>query len=302
MITSNKPLYLNDWDIKFWIGRIMVTVLYVNYEPPIPGWGYDYHVHSSYELHYISKGEGVLEADNRQYPIGPGTLFLTGPGIYHKQSASLTNPMSEFCINFEFKSYTSKEGKHIYYLQEEVGEILSILKDNVFWFGQYEFDVDALFEELLEELLNRKFGRFILIQNLISEILIKTLRNFMKYQETKYQIPLKITNDRRRLTVDRFFREQPVNNCNPESLARSLGVSVRQLNRIIQDYYGMTFKEKERTFRLERAKDLLCHTKLSISEIAKRTGFEENSYFCKIFKKQTQMTPTAYRKSKLLVK
>ena len=43
------------------------------------------HSHRSYEIHYISKGKGVLTADGRTYPLEPGSLFLTGPNVGHGQ-------------------------------------------------------------------------------------------------------------------------------------------------------------------------------------------------------------------------
>lgn len=52
--------------------------------------------------------------------------------------------------------------------------------------------------------------------------------------------------------------------------------------------------------RIRHAKRLLEDTAYSISEIADKTGFESVYYFSKVFHKQTEMTPSAYRKSFLI--
>jgi LacI family transcriptional regulator len=46
-----------------------------------------------------------------------------------------------------------------------------------------------------------------------------------------------------------------------------------------------------------RAKLLLTETDLPISEVAKRTGFEETKYFCEVFRKTEGKTATQFRKS-----
>jgi len=45
------------------------------------------------------------------------------------------------------------------------------------------------------------------------------------------------------------------------------------------------------------AKRLLAHTNLSISEIAYRLNFQDNSYFGRFFKKYVKITPEAFRLS-----
>jgi YesN/AraC family two-component response regulator len=47
--------------------------------------------------------------------------------------------------------------------------------------------------------------------------------------------------------------------------------------------------------RIERAQYLITTTNLSYIEIAEETGFENVSYFSKIFKKVTSLTPGQYK-------
>ena len=50
--------------------------------------------------------------------------------------------------------------------------------------------------------------------------------------------------------------------------------------------------------RLNRAKELLTSTALSINEIASHTGFESVFYFSKLFKKKNGASPRSYRNGK----
>jgi AraC-like DNA-binding protein len=101
--------------------------------------------------------------------------------------------------------------------------------------------------------------------------------------------------DRRRHIVDRFFRNPSRSNKSPSLLARRIGVSVRQLNRIISEYYGMTFKEKLTHHRIENAKFLLLSTDWPVRKIAEEVGYADPGYFHKVFKEAVRLTPGEFK-------
>ena len=63
---------------------------------------------------------------------------------------------------------------------------------------------------------------------------------------------------------------------------------------------GMTFTEHLNQTRVGKSCSLLTSTTLSLSEIASRCGFEDQSYFSKVFKKQMGVSPKEYRKKPTL--
>lgn len=60
---------------------------------------------------------------------------------------------------------------------------------------------------------------------------------------------------------------------------------------------GKTFTEYVTDLRIKKACELLKHTELSIDEIAAKVGYMDYYYFNKVFKKQSGITPTKFRKS-----
>jgi len=50
--------------------------------------------------------------------------------------------------------------------------------------------------------------------------------------------------------------------------------------------------------RIEKAKDLLKDTTLTVSDVALETGFNSSTYFTRAFKKWQNMTPSEYRKKR----
>ncbi|MDF2922297.1 MAG: hypothetical protein K0R57_1211 [Paenibacillaceae bacterium] len=291
-----KPRRHTDLDIKVHIGNMLINIIYINFEPPVASWGYPNHCHSSYELHFIPSGTGVLEVSQQEFRIEPGTFYLTGPGVYHKQLADRTDPMCEYCINFEIKVRRRKNVKGDTYLPGETDAILQVLQNTSFWFGKDEFATIALFDSIMKEFQNQWLGYYTNVQSLVSQIIVNAVRSFTHHRESGYHIPKKILNDSRRYLADSYF-EVPRPDMTPQILADRIGISIRQLERLMISYYGKTFSEKLLDARLEKAKDLLLSTALPVQDIAEQVGFRSASYFGKVFKRAEAATPQQYRQN-----
>lgn len=83
-----------------------------------------------------------------------------------------------------------------------------------------------------------------------------------------------------------------------EQLAERLGYSSNYFSRIFKNITGYYVNDYIRQVRIIKAQELLTDTSLTISEIAEMTGFTTDNYFYSIFKKETGMTPAAYRNVK----
>jgi len=79
-------------------------------------------------------------------------------------------------------------------------------------------------------------------------------------------------------------------------LARELHLSRSQVHRKIKALTGMSTSIYRRHIRLQKAKELLASTELSVSEIAYRTGFKTPIYFSQVFKEAFGESPSATRK------
>ena len=64
---------------------------------------------------------------------------------------------------------------------------------------------------------------------------------------------------------------------------------------IFKQSTGSSFKEYLNMVRIEESKRLLTNTNYSVIDISVATGFEDQSYFSKVFKKYTGLTPKQYR-------
>jgi AraC family transcriptional regulator, arabinose operon regulatory protein len=79
-------------------------------------------------------------------------------------------------------------------------------------------------------------------------------------------------------------------------LARETGYSPDHFSRVFKQVTGQTPQALKVQARLERARQLLTESSLSISMIANALGYEDVFFFSRQFKEKTGRTPTAYRK------
>ena len=88
----------------------------------------------------------------------------------------------------------------------------------------------------------------------------------------------------------------PQDEWNFEEEAGRMSVSYSHFRRIFRMLTGYAPTQFLIECRLNHAMKLLTNTALSIREIAHESGFEDEYYFSRIFRKHRQLTPSAYRK------
>lgn len=79
-------------------------------------------------------------------------------------------------------------------------------------------------------------------------------------------------------------------------VAQHVGYSPAYFSRIFKEEMDLTFKEHLNNIRIEKSKALLLGSPISVAEICHLVGFNDQSYFCKIFRSITGVSPDKYRK------
>lgn len=92
-----------------------------------------------------------------------------------------------------------------------------------------------------------------------------------------------------------YIKQHYTENINMQKLAEDLYVSSNYLSSLFKKVTGQTLKDYMIHLRIEKAKHLLRNTNAQIAEIACETGYDNEQYFSRIFKKKTDMTPSQYR-------
>lgn len=160
-------------------------------------------------------------------------------------------------------------------------------------------EIERIFENMLANLSSAYRLKYDLIRNYIVEILhfaLKTQPSESVYQHSNANA--RITSIFMDLLERQFPIEVPYQQFSLRSardFAEKLSVHVNHLNRAIKETTGKTTTSLIAERVVTEAKALLKHTSWNISEISYSLGFEDMSHFDNFFKKQTLITPSAYR-------
>lgn len=95
--------------------------------------------------------------------------------------------------------------------------------------------------------------------------------------------------------IDKGFYLTP--DTNMDDVAREMGTNRTYLSRMLKAEFDTTFSELVTTLRMAHAERLLRETEVSIMEIAVQSGFADDRYFARRFKKIHGISPVEYRKS-----
>ncbi|MBN1672317.1 MAG: helix-turn-helix transcriptional regulator [Kiritimatiellae bacterium] len=98
--------------------------------------------------------------------------------------------------------------------------------------------------------------------------------------------------------ADIFMRRNLHTRCTRSDVARALNVSVPHLSRLYRSATGQTLNARLAELRVERARELLLGTTMSVTSITYEVGLTSFSHFSKVFKKLVGVTPSDYRRTR----
>lgn len=82
-----------------------------------------------------------------------------------------------------------------------------------------------------------------------------------------------------------------------QEVAKEYGLSPFEFSRAFRAAHGITFRDYLSECRLMQSKRLLSIAQVSVSDVAAMAGFNDPSYFARLFRKRTGISPSAYRAS-----
>ena len=239
------------------------------------------HMHPCYECIHVRKGLFFTYVNDRHLITTTGRCIVIPPGTQHSHYVDGDDCQS-YSIRFLLESIPmaqsrSNESMHCY---ERITECLSTIL----------YDHPSRSMEMLEDLQNKPLyaQQAVLIHWLLS----MSQDEAEPPQELPYEKKVEDIAAQVDLYLNQFFR----NNVTVMDIASSLNISYRHLARLYKSARGMTFVEKLTAIRLDHAKQALINTNMPIKQIATEFGFSNEYYFATLFKKNTGIPPSEYRK------
>ena len=170
------------------------------------------------------------------------------------------------------------------------------------YYGIYHLDEEqkrlilSLFQSIRHSLLDRSHD----YRTGIDLDILSWLFKIIKFVQKKHQeLPLQ-SDDPKYLAVYRiadYLSENCERPVSLDELCTEFYLSKSYICRIFKEVTGYTVSEYTNIHRIRKAKRYLEETDLSISELSHLLGFESVTYFERMFKRYTSLSPLKYRKN-----
>jgi AraC family transcriptional activator of pobA len=245
------------------------------------------HSHNFYLLVLFTKGSGFHTIDFDTYPIQPNSLFVLKPGQVH--SWQLSEDIEGYI------AFYSQEIYNVYFGSKQIDEY-SFYRDlkNSPEMILNEFqtkEISNYFNLLLEENSKNEFKKLDKLLNLLDIIHIELARIYESLQDHSLH-PYNLKIKELEQLVNQYFKTEKL----PSFYADKMNMSLKHLNRICKNVLDITLTEFIYSKIILESKRLLSANVMTIGEVANELGFENYSYFTKVFKKYTNVTPQGFKK------
>ena len=250
------------------------------------------HAHDFYSVILFTKGNGNITINNDTYAVQPQTICLIAPHQLHsfEDLEEAEGIIFFFCQDFyveEFSfvrllnlfSYTSQTGTNacnpcINLSDNKFSPIYSVIKSI-----QTEY-----------ELYTPSNNSAVIIRSHLNIMLLK-LTELYEAKSGKSNNNDSILIHSLAHLIDSYFIQEH----NLGFYTSAFNISESQLNEICNKHFNCGLKKILLNRLMQEARKLLLSSELSVSEIAYKLNFEDNSYFIKVFKNKTGLTPKRFR-------
>lgn len=253
-----------------------------------------YNRRAYYKISIIS-GRNRAEYADKVIDIEKNALLFATPKIPYNYIPQDDNQFGYFCI------FTSD-----FLIQNKSGVILDELP--IFQPGGYPIfqlsdeeteDITFIFKKMYKELSSNYAYKYDLLRNYVLEL----IHYGQKLQPATVLYPSHTASARvSSLFVELLERQFPIESPHQKLSLRTakdyadrLAVHVNHLNKVLKENTGQTTTSIISNRIIQEAKILLKQTDWSISEISYSLGFEQIAHFSNFFRKQTSLSPAAFR-------
>lgn len=234
---------------------------------------------NEYQMLYLLEGEGTFRSAHvEETKIKAGDIFLLFPGEWHTYGPLPHSRWKSYWIGFKGKNMDERVANGFLRVEKPIyrvgfsGELIELYKSAL----KAANEEAAYSQQLLAGIVNHLIG---MMYSLERNIILN-----------KNQTQVELIN-RARLKI----RESLESDLTIQHLAEDLGVSYSNFRKLFKEYTGLSPALYQQDLKLQRAKELLSTTKLSIKEIAYRLNFDSPDYFSSKFRMKTGHKPSDFR-------
>ena len=254
------------------------------------------HWHEELEAARVSEGSVAVTIGSRTRVLRQGEGFFVNTGVLHAARAVGEGPSRLHSLVFHPRLVGGSPDSVFY--KEYLNPLMHSPEQTNFWLrrGNPE-EARALeaIERAWRACAQEPRHYVFLVREGLSELMALLL-------DPRRDLPPPPKDDRTRRDNERvkqmlaFIHNAFADPLTVADIARSAAVSPSECLRCFRRTVGQTPVQYLREYRLRRAGELLAGTSLPVAQVAADCGFDDVSYFTRVFRQYRHMTPTAYRR------
>ena len=234
---------------------------------------------NEYQLYYITRGSGYFEsASCSKTRIEAGMMFMLFPGEWHTFAPDPETGWDDHWIGFNGN-----------FMDDKIRTGFFTFKNCVFRVGVDDRIINT-YHEILNIAQEEKKG----FQQVISSLAISIIGR-VHYEDINHTCTDSYIN-RIIKQAKAVMKEDMTSNRPLEDIAKSLDISYSLFRREFRKRCGISPGQYRLELKLEKAKELLHSTNISVADISFRLHFECIGQFSTFFKKRTGHSPLEFRK------
>ena len=252
--------------------------------------------HDFWELVYADKGDLICSSGENEVLLKEGEVIFHKPGISHALRADGKHAPNIFIVSFECKNEAIRffEDKRLFVDDNLRRFIFSIIEESKRTFDLPVSDPDLKKMKLLE---SPALGGEQIIKNYLELLLINLMRNETEQNSSDAVfLPREKFDERISDRVIEYMKEHISEKLSVEDVCAIIHYNKSYVFRQFKKTTGSSLMAYFTKLKIQRAKEMLRETDLSVANISDALSFIDPNYFTKTFKKTTGYTPTTYRK------
>ncbi|ULL13855.1 AraC family transcriptional regulator [Paenibacillus sp. H1-7] len=255
-----------------------------------------------YELLYIKEGQLLITIEDITYEGIPGDLFLFKPGQRHSIRSNSSLGVRQPHIHFDLVEQSDSPYIPVSFITEE-----EMNEQELTWFrpdllsvgpfalpNRIRLTHPAVMEQMLFDLIHEYHLRLPYYHLQMKSQLLKLLTYLIRERHWS-ETPQIHAHQSLLLSVRHFITEHTHTDISLDELSTRFHISKYYLTRLFRDAFHMSPIQYHQTVRIEKAKQLIQFTGLTIQSIADQLGYANIHTFSRAFKNKEGVAPSNYR-------
>ncbi|MAX23885.1 MAG: hypothetical protein CMJ19_05205 [Phycisphaeraceae bacterium] len=256
-----------------------ITILGAAWNERGPEYAAEPHYRSDTQWYAVQYGRAEMVIEGKSYTLNAGESIMIKPSLKRapRNATSRKDAIGYFWVNFENHR-----------LQLECGKVIKTPT-------ALQQDMASLVDELQTPGAHDAND---LILSLTVRLLVGLTRSLTEQSPVQSSSASDTLQRARIDQLDAFMKSNLHRSLTREDFAKVVCLSSAHLARLYRQAAGMTLVERLTTLRLERARQLLVGSSLSMTQIALEIGFNSSSHFTRLFQRHVGVSPLTYRQAK----